>query len=64
MAGGGAEAGPDRAELALAGLSSEDIAAALFISAYTARDHLKAIFGKLGIHRRRDLRAALTGTVA
>jgi len=47
------------ARLALDGLSSEDIAARLFISAHTARDHLKAIFGKLGIHRRRDLTAAL-----
>jgi DNA-binding CsgD family transcriptional regulator len=49
------------ARLALDGLSSEDIAAALFISAHTVRDHLKAIFGKLGIRRRRDLAAALTG---
>jgi DNA-binding CsgD family transcriptional regulator len=49
------------ARLALDGLSSEDIAATLFISAHTARDHLKAIFGKLGIHRRRDLTATLAG---
>jgi DNA-binding CsgD family transcriptional regulator len=49
------------ARLALDGLSGEDIAATLFISAHTARDHLKAIFGKLGIHRRRDLTAALAG---
>jgi DNA-binding CsgD family transcriptional regulator len=49
------------ARLALGGLSGEDIAATLFISAHTARDHLKAIFGKLGIHRRRDLTVALAG---
>jgi DNA-binding CsgD family transcriptional regulator len=47
------------AQLALDGLSGEEIAATLFISAHTARDHLKAIFGKLGIHRRRDLTAVL-----
>ena len=49
------------ARLALDGLSGEDIAAKLFISAHTARDHLKAIFSKLGIHRRRDLTAGLVG---
>jgi DNA-binding CsgD family transcriptional regulator len=47
------------AELVLDGLSSEDIAATLVISAHTARDHLKAIFDKLGIHRRRDLSGTL-----
>ena len=51
------------ARLALDGLSGEDIATALFISAHTARDHLKAIFGKLGIHRRRELTAALADPV-
>jgi len=50
------------ARLALDGLSGEDIATALFISAHTARDHLKAIFGKLGIRRRRDLTAVLAGS--
>ena len=52
------------ARLVIDGLSSEDIAAALFISPYTVRDHLKAIFEKLGIHRRRDLVAALAGASA
>jgi DNA-binding CsgD family transcriptional regulator len=47
------------ARLAIDGLSSEEIAATLFISAHTARDHIKAIFGKLGIQRRRDLTAVL-----
>jgi DNA-binding CsgD family transcriptional regulator len=49
------------ARLALDGLSGEDIATTLFISNHTARDHLKAISGKLGVHRRRDLAAALVG---
>jgi DNA-binding CsgD family transcriptional regulator len=49
------------ARLVLDGLSNEDIAAALFISANTVRDHLKAIFGKTGVTRRRDLTAALAG---
>ena len=44
------------------GLSSEDIAQALFISVYTVRDHVKTIFAKTGISRRRDLVAALTGS--
>ena len=48
--------------LVLAGLSSEEIVATLFISPHTARDHLKAIFGKLGIRRRRDLTSVLTAT--
>ncbi len=51
------------ARLVIDGLSTDDIAAALFISAHTVRDHLKAIFGKVGISRRRDLAAALTGRI-
>jgi DNA-directed RNA polymerase specialized sigma24 family protein len=43
------------------GRSSEDIAAALFVSPHTVRDHIKAIFGKVGVHNRRHLTAALTG---
>jgi hypothetical protein len=49
------------AQLVIDGLSNDDIAAALFISANTVRDHLKAIFGKTGVTRRRDLAAALVG---
>jgi DNA-binding CsgD family transcriptional regulator len=49
------------AQLVIDGLSSEDIAQALFISVHTARDHVKAIFGKTGVSRRQDLVAALTG---
>jgi DNA-binding CsgD family transcriptional regulator len=49
------------AQLVIDGLSSEDIAAALFISVHTVRDHLKVIFAKTGVSRRQDLVAALTG---
>ena len=45
----------------LDGLPTEDIAAALFISVHTVRDHLKAIFTKVGVSRRPDLIASLTG---
>ena len=51
----------DVARLVIDGLSNEEIAAALFISANTVRDHLKAIFGKTGVTRRRALTAALAG---
>ena len=54
----------DVARLVIDGLSNEEIAAALFISANTVRDHLKAIFGKTGATRRRDLTAALAGLTA
>jgi DNA-binding CsgD family transcriptional regulator len=49
------------AQLVIDGLSSEDIAQALFISVYTVRDHVKAIYAKTGVSRRQDLVAALTG---
>ena len=49
------------ARLVIDGLSTEDIAAALFISVHTVRDHLKMIFGKMGVSRRQDMIAALTG---
>jgi DNA-binding CsgD family transcriptional regulator len=49
------------AHLVIDGLSGPDIAQALFISAHTARDHVKAIFGKTGVSRRKDLIATLTG---
>lgn len=47
--------------LVIDGLSTEDIATALFISAHTVRDHLKTMFGKVGVSRRQDLAATLTG---
>lgn len=49
------------ARLVIDGLSSEDIAQALFISVHTVRDHVKAIFEKIGVSRRHDLIAALAG---
>jgi DNA-binding CsgD family transcriptional regulator len=51
----------DVAALIIEGRSSEDIAAALFLSPHTVRDHIKSIFGKVGVHNRRHLTAALTG---
>jgi len=52
---------PEVARLVIDGLSTEDIATALFISVHTVRDHLKMIFGKTGVRRRQDLVATLTG---
>ena len=49
------------ARLVIDGLSTEDIATALFISVHTVRDHLKMIFGKMGVSRRQDMIATLTG---
>ena len=49
------------AALIIEGRSSDDIAAALFLSPHTVRDHVKNIFGKVGVHNRRHLTAALTG---
>ena len=49
------------AALIIEGRSSDDIAAALFLSPHTVRDHIKAIFAKVGVHNRRHLTAALTG---
>jgi DNA-binding CsgD family transcriptional regulator len=49
------------ARLVIDGLSTEDIAAALFISMHTVRDHLKMIFAKMGVSRRQDMVATLTG---
>jgi DNA-binding CsgD family transcriptional regulator len=47
------------AALVIDGLSSEEIAQALFISQHTVRDHVKALFAKVGVSRRHDLAAAL-----
>lgn len=51
----------DVAKLVIDGLSSDEIAASLYISPHTAKDHIRAIFDKTGVHRRRDLIAALAG---
>jgi DNA-binding NarL/FixJ family response regulator len=39
-------------ELVVRGMTNKEIAAALFISPNTVKRHLKAIFGKLGVHTR------------
>jgi DNA-binding CsgD family transcriptional regulator len=49
------------AELLLRGLSTEQLAGALYISPYTVKDHLKAIFDKTGMRSRRELSSHLTG---
>jgi DNA-binding NarL/FixJ family response regulator len=41
------------------GLSNPEIAAELFLSAHTVRDHLKAIFAKVGVASRGELVATL-----
>lgn len=53
----------DVAQLVIDGLATEDIATTLFISPHTVRDHIKVIFDKIGIRRRRDMVAALAGAV-
>jgi DNA-binding CsgD family transcriptional regulator len=46
--------------LALArGLSTQDVAAELFLSAHTVRDHIKSIFSKLGVSSRGELVATI-----
>jgi DNA-binding CsgD family transcriptional regulator len=54
----------DVAALAIGGQPSRDIAAALFISSHTVRDHLKSVFAKTGVNSRRDLAAALAGQLS
>ena len=49
----------DVTELLVAGLGTDDIAAKLHISRHTLRDHVKAIFTKVGVSSRPGLTAAL-----
>jgi DNA-binding CsgD family transcriptional regulator len=42
-------------ELAVRGASTKEISRALYISEYTVKDHLKNIFGKVGVRGRRAL---------
>ncbi|WP_174188671.1 LuxR C-terminal-related transcriptional regulator [Nocardia barduliensis] len=46
-------------ELIARGLSTGDIAAQLFLSAHTVRDHVKAVFDKVGVTSRGELVAKL-----
>ena len=48
------------AQLACDGLSNPEIGARLFLSPRTVEWHLRRVFRKLGIHRRRELATALT----
>jgi DNA-binding CsgD family transcriptional regulator len=48
------------AQLACDGLSNPEIGARLFLSPRTVEWHLRKVFGKLGIHRRRELANALS----
>jgi DNA-binding CsgD family transcriptional regulator len=48
------------AQLACEGLSNPEIGTRLFLSPRTVEWHLQRIFGKLGIHRRRELASALS----
>src|SRR5262249_53793802 len=49
------------AELMLGGRTPAEIALAMHISLYTAKDHIKAIFRKTGTHSRPELTQCLTG---
>jgi DNA-binding CsgD family transcriptional regulator len=42
-------------ELAVRGASTRQISQALYISEYTVQEHLKNIFGKVGVRGRRAL---------
>jgi DNA-binding CsgD family transcriptional regulator len=46
-------------EMLVRGLSTAEIAATLWLSPYTVRDHVKAVFGKLGVRSRPELTAML-----
>jgi DNA-binding CsgD family transcriptional regulator len=52
------------AQLLLAGLSVPHIARLLMLSPYTARDHLKSIFQKVGVNSKQELAKVETASVA
>jgi DNA-binding CsgD family transcriptional regulator len=52
------------AGMARGGLSNPEIGARLFLSQHTVAYHLRKVFEKLGIHSRRELAAALPGSMS
>lgn len=50
--------------LVLEGLDTRQLAAGMFISPHTVKDHLKSVFDKLGVHSRRELVSGLFGQAA
>ena len=46
-------------EMLIRGLPIADMASSLWLSPYTVRDHVKAVFAKLGVRSRPELNAKL-----
>lgn len=47
--------------LVLAGSDTRAVSERMFISPHTVQDHLKSVFGKVGVHTRKELVATLSG---
>ena len=52
---------PDIVLMVLQGLSNKDIARSFSISEQTVKDHLKHVYGKVGVHQRTALYAKVVG---